>query len=55
MKATTKQKPSVRWLRLKYRLIAALIAPLSDAWWFLHQIALRLRDQLESLNGRGNR
>ena len=44
MKATTKQKPSVRWLRLKYRLIAALIAPLSDAWWFLHQIALRLRD-----------
>ena len=55
MKKRDKKKPSTRWLRLKYRFIAALIAPLSDAWWFLHQISLRLRDQLDSLNGRGNR
>ena len=40
---------------MKYRLIAALLASLSDAWWFLHQIALRLRRQLESLNRRDNR
>jgi hypothetical protein len=40
------------WLRIKYRLACALEAPFGDAFWFFHQKAVRLHDQLEQENAR---
>ena len=43
-----KNKPQpITWLRLKYRLATALEAPFGDMFWFFHQWAVRLQDQLD--------
>jgi hypothetical protein len=43
-----KSKPqTLTWLRVKYGLAAGLEAPFGDAFWFFHQWAVRLQDQLE--------
>jgi hypothetical protein len=43
-----KNKPQdLKWLRLKYRLATMLEAPFGNLFWFFHQRAVRLQDQLE--------
>jgi hypothetical protein len=42
-----KQRHALTWLRLKYRLATALEAPFGDVFWFFHQRAVRLLDQLD--------
>jgi hypothetical protein len=42
-----KRKQRQWWLRLKYRLATALEAPFGDVFWFFHQWAVRLQDQLD--------
>jgi hypothetical protein len=49
MSARRKRRRTLRhqmWLRLKYRLATALEAPFGDAFWYFHQRAVRLHDEL---------
>lgn len=53
MPSKNKRRPrqSLRWLRLKYRLTTALEAPFGDVFWFFHQRAVRLQDELANQEG----
>ena len=43
-----RERQALTWLRLKYRLATALEAPFGDVFWYFHQRAARLHDELSN-------
>jgi hypothetical protein len=47
IKQKSKPPQKLTWLRLKYRFATVLEAPFGDVFWFFHQRAARLQDEIE--------